>query len=243
MAEYGVGSGIVWDSVSGEEYDECLIKTKVLSDSPAEFQLLETLLWEPGKGVFLLDRHLQRLADSGEYFGIPIDFGKVRDRLSALKLSQASRIRLLASLSGNITLETYPFDVSTATRPVRIRLAADPVDISDRFLYHKTTRRQVYETALKSVPDCDDVLLWNPAGELTESTIANLVVDIDGELLTPPVASGILEGTFRAELLAQGTINEAVIRLSDLPRVQKFFLINSLRKWREANLVSITKSQ
>ena len=46
----------------------------------------------------------------------------------------------------------------------------------ERFLYHKTTRRQVYERALKAVPGCDDVLLVNDENEVTESTIANVVV-------------------------------------------------------------------
>ena len=234
MAEYGVGGGIVWDSVSGDEYDECWAKAKVLSESTTEFQLLETLLWTPAGGIFLLERHLKRLEESAEYFGFDISMATVRSKLADVQLTQNSRLRLLVSRSGDITLESVPFDMATATRPARIRLAQKPLDISDRFLYHKTTCRQAYEAARQNVTDCDDVLLWNQAGELTESTIANLVVDIGGEFLTPPVTCGLLAGTFRAELLEQGVIKEAVVHLSDLPRIRKFFLINSLRKWREA---------
>ena len=234
MAEYGVGGGIVWDSVSGDEYDECWAKAKVLSESTAEFKLLETLLWTPTDGIFLLERHLKRLEESSEYFGFAPCMETIRSKLAEVKLTQNSRLRLLVSRSGNITLESAPFDVATATRPARVRLAKKPLDISNRFLYHKTTCRQAYEAAWRDTPDCDDVIFWNPAGELTESTIANLVVDIGGELLTPPVTCGLLAGTFRAELLEQGAIKETVIRLSDLPRIRKFFLINSLRKWREA---------
>ncbi len=270
IAEYGVGGGIVWDSVSGDEYDECLLKAKVLSESPQKFQLLETLLWTPGEGYFLLERHLERLAESAEYFGFDLALGKVRSELTALKLSQPTRIRLLISRSTSdgeaavppnhcsntrtgkergpadripdnnyrvLTLESFPFNPAAATAPVRVRLAPKPVDISNRFLYHKTTCRQVYEAAKSEVPECDDVLLWNPAGELTESTIANLVVDIDGERLTPPISCGLLAGTFRAELLAQGKIKEGIVRVEDLPRARQIFLINSLRKWREAKLV------
>lgn len=234
MAEYGVGGGIVWDSVCGDEYDECWAKAKVLSESTTEFQLLETLLWTPAEGIFLLERHLKRLEESAEYFGFDISIATVRSKLADVQLTQNARLRLLVSRSGEITLESVPFDMATATRPARIRLAQKPLDISDRFLYHKTTCRQAYEAARQNVTDCDDVLLWNQAGELTESTIANLVVDIGGEFLTPPVTCGLLAGTFRAELLEQGVIKEAVISLSDLPRIRKFFLINSLRKWREA---------
>lgn len=235
-AEYGVGGGIVWDSVSAEEYDECQVKARVLSEHSPEFQLLETLLWTPGEGVFLQERHLQRMADSAEYFGFSLSTEAVRRQLAALDCAQPSRIRLLAARSGAVTLEATPFDCATAARPARVRLARQPVDASNRFLYHKTTWRQVYESAKADCADCDDVLLWNAAGELTESTIANLVVDLEGELLTPPVSCGLLPGTFRAELLTQGKIKEAVIRLEELPRVRSLFLINSLRKWREAVL-------
>jgi len=236
-AEYGVGAGIIWDSVSGDEYEECLLKAKVLNESPPEFQLLETLLWEPAQGIFLLEQHLHRLEESAEYFNFSISMEKIRRQLNAMKLTGTNRIRLLVSRCGDITLESFPFDPIPVTRPVLIRLAPKPTDISDRFLYHKTTWRQAYETARKDMPEGDDVLLWNPKGELTESTIANLVVDIDGELLTPPVTCGLLGGTFRAALLAQGKIRETIICRSDLPHIRRFFLINSLRKWREASLI------
>lgn len=235
-AEYGVGGGIVWDSASQDEYEECWTKAGILNELPLEFQLLETLLWTPGEGFFLLDRHITRLMESAAYFGYSLSLDAIRARLSSLPLTQTSRIRLLVSRQGDITVESAGFDPLQTSQPVRVRLAQEPVDSSDRFLYHKTTQRRVYEAAKAKCSDCDDVLLWNTRGELTESTIANLVVDIGGELLTPPVRCGLLAGTFRAELLAQGKIKEAIIPLTDLPRIRKWYLINSLRKWREASL-------
>jgi para-aminobenzoate synthetase/4-amino-4-deoxychorismate lyase len=108
------------------------------------------------------------------------------------------------------------------------------VDDTHRFLYHKTTHRMVYEQARAACPGCDDVLLWNKKGELTESTIANIVVELDGRRVTPPVSCGLLPGTFRAECLARGEIEEAVIRIEDLHRGTRLWLINSVRQWREA---------
>ena len=239
MAEYGVGGGIVWDSETGNEYEECWLKAKVLTDSPPVFDLLETLLWTPDGGIFILARHLHRLAESAAYFDIPLSIPDLRSLLNAegLRGTVPLRIRLRVASDGKITLESTPFDLRGASSPVRVRLAAKPVDPGDRFLYHKTTHRAVYEQAKAGVADCDDVLLWNPAGELTESTIATIVVERNGEFLTPPVKCGLLPGTYRAELLEQGIIRETILPVSELPHFDKIHLINSVRKWREAILI------
>ena len=66
--EYGVGGGITWDSSVDSEYDECFVKARVLSQSGLEFKLLETLLWEEG-AYYLLNRHVERLVQSADYWG------------------------------------------------------------------------------------------------------------------------------------------------------------------------------
>jgi len=121
---------------------------------------------------------------------------------------------------GRIETRLSPLQPATDQR---VRLAPTPVDSSDRYLFHKTTRRDF---------SSDDVLYWNERGEITESSIANIVVSIDGQLCTPPIASGLLAGTFRNHLLAQGKIKERVITVDELP--EQFFLINSVRKWIRA---------
>jgi para-aminobenzoate synthetase/4-amino-4-deoxychorismate lyase len=240
QAEYGSGGGIVWDSASSDEYSEALLKARVLTEKFSEFSLLETLLWTPVEEFFLLDRHLKRLADSASYFSYTVDIPKITKRL----FEEASgfgrgpqRVRLLVDSGGDVDIQADPLTTGETLQLVRVRLAAEPVNSTDVFLYHKTTRRQVYEAARQSRPDCDDVLLWNEHGELTESCIANVVVEIDGILYTPPVFSGLLAGTFRAWLLEQGRIRERVIQVGELKRCKKIFLINSVRRWQEALLL------
>jgi branched-subunit amino acid aminotransferase/4-amino-4-deoxychorismate lyase len=89
---------------------------------------------------------------------------------------------------------------------------------------------KAYEEARVACMDCDEVLLWNERGELTESTIANLVVELDGKRITPPLESGLLAGTFRRALLENGEIQERTISLNDLNRCTQIFLINSVCK-------------
>ncbi len=238
--EYGVGSGVVWDSRADDEYRECVLKARVLSERPPDFDLLETMLWEPDGGFLLMERHLDRLAGAAGFFDRDIDSERIRSDLETRADGfghTRHRVRLLVAADGSHRIEAVALDSESETAPVRLGLAADPVKREDPFLHFKTTNRGVYDGARASRPDCDDVLLWNEKGEVTESTIANLVVRIDGELVTPPVRCGLLAGTFRAELIERGEITERVIRIDDLPNAEALYLINSVQGWRDVEWV------
>ena len=240
QARYGVGGGLVWDSDAGSEYRECLLKARVLTERRPAFRLLETLLWEPENGYFLLAAHLARLADTAVYFNTPLDRAAIEARLVELAstLSEASKIRLLVKLDGAFAVEVAPLTQGALPQPVRVGLARTPVDSSTIWLYHKTTRREMYDAARASRLDCDEVVLWNERGELTEASTANVALDLDGEWVTPPVTSGLLAGTFRNGLLATGQIRERILTPADLHAARHIALINSVRKWRAAVLVS-----
>jgi para-aminobenzoate synthetase / 4-amino-4-deoxychorismate lyase len=263
-AEYGVGGGIVWDSASTSEYEECQIKARVLlnRDLVQPFALLETILWTPHEGYFLLDYHLQRLQDSALYFNLAIDLEEITRRLEKVANSLPDRlykVRLTVKGSANtspwetsldktppqdfspeisqktIQIETIPFIPEEPAKMINLGIAPEPIDLQNPFLYHKTTNRNFYERVLQDRPGYDDVILWNERQEITETCIANLVIKIKGKLLTPPINSGLLGGTFRAALLEKQEIEEAVIKLEDLKRCEAIYTINSVRKWQRAN--------
>jgi branched-subunit amino acid aminotransferase/4-amino-4-deoxychorismate lyase len=199
------------------------------------FELLETMRWTPQDGWYLLDRHLARLEESARHFRFVYSPSHTRDTLDrAVRSAEAAlRVRLLLAADGSVRVEQTLLDYREGVW--RVRLAAHPVDPSDEFLYHKTTNRAVYERARR--PDCDDVILWNAAGEITESTIANVVVEMDGRRVTPPIACGLLPGTLRAELLATGEVSEAVVTVEQLKTAPRFWLVNSVRGWCEGVLI------
>ena len=140
----------------------------------------------------------------------------------------AHRLRLQLSTDGIITLEATP--ITDERRPWRVAIASHPVDSENRFLYHKTTHRQVYEQRRRAFPDHDDVLLWNRDQQLTESCIANVVLELHGELVTPPITCGLLPGVYRDELLRQGRIREQAVTVEELSRCTRVYLINSVRR-------------
>ncbi|MCB8984016.1 MAG: aminodeoxychorismate synthase component I [Ardenticatenaceae bacterium] len=238
-AVYGVGSGVVWDSDPAAEYAECLLKAQVLRTRRPQFDLLESLLWEPDGGYFLLERHVARLLDSATYFDFAVAETAVRAALSELaaELTEACKVRLTLGRNGRIQLATEPLAAGQLPEPVRLGLAQQPVASDNVFLCHKTTHRQVYAAARESRPDCDEVILWNERGELTEAGSSNLVLELDGGLWTPPAACGLLPGTLRAEMLANGRVREKVLYLEDLARASQIYLLNSVRGWRPAEMI------
>lgn len=231
MAEYGVGGGIVWDSTSADEYAEALLKARLLTETSPDFSIFETLLWTAEEGYYLKEKHVERLLDSAAYFGFTASAASIWETLERIASSfrQPQRVRCLLDRDGNVRTESAP--LSLEERVLQARLADTPVDSQDVFLFHKTTYRQIYAQARASFPDCDDVLLYNESGELTEFTIGNLVVELDGELLTPPIESGLLPGVFRAHLLETGQVAERIIPLHRLKECTKLFRVNSVRKW------------
>ncbi len=239
-AEYGVGGGVVWDSTPRGEYDECLLKAKILSTVRPEFSLLESLLWTPGDGYFCLSGHLRRLRESAEYFGFPRCDEAAARELAALAAALSSgphKVRLLVARDGQVSCQAEPIRAGEFPDPVRLELATGPIDASDVFLYHKTTHRAVYAAAQAGCRESDDVLLYNRLGEVTETTLGNIVVRRGTDLWTPPIRCGLLAGTYRAQLLAEGKIREHVVPLAMLADCDELYFINSVRLWRNARLV------
>ena len=164
-----------------------------------------------------LERHLVRMAMrpaiSPTDGANPRSARRSRTWLASIR-RDAGGVRLLLSADGRPTIEcTLSRDT---TVPWRVTSHAIRSIARDPFILHKTTRRLVYEDARRASPDLDDVLLWNERGEVTESTIGNVVAEIDGIRYTPPIASGLLGGTFRAEQLEAGTIQERVLTKADI---------------------------
>lgn len=236
---YSVGSGIVWDSHSRDEFRECLSKAKIIRSGFSDFQLIESLLHTPEEGYFLFDAHISRCINSCRYFGFKIVESSLIQFMVKLKETLPDypvKVRCVVHKNGHLESSMTP--VNPAEEPIPVTIARLPIHSSDIFLYHKTTRRQIYEEALKSSSGGVDVIFWNENGYLTETTSANVVILKNGRYLTPDVSCGLLAGTFRDHLLKEKIIEETRLKIGDLLDCEKVFRINSVRRWQLCAVVN-----
>jgi para-aminobenzoate synthetase / 4-amino-4-deoxychorismate lyase len=226
----GVGSGITYDSSSVAEWKECESKAAFLAQSAPDFQIIETLRWE--ESYWLLEEHLERMHASADYFGFPFDERKLREMLERLETQfdgERQRVRLLLSQDGSFEVDYGRLETACFGR---VRLSARRTASTDRFLYHKTTHRKMYneEWAAARSAKCDDALFLNERDELTEGAIHNLFLVKDGAWRTPAITSGLLAGTYRAYFLKNHPdAREEVLTLRDLASADAIYLCNSVR--------------
>ncbi len=238
LAEYGTGGGIVWDSGIEKEYKESLVKSLVLRPAPRPFALFETMCWKPGQGIWLWREHTERLRHSATYFGYPYQEDTAKETVQQVidpDMRQRKRVRLLLHPDGSFKAEIESFTARRSTW--KVALNDKPIDEGNVFLYHKTTHRDVYETAQARFPEANDVLLWNSRGEITETCFANVAIRLKGIWYTPPITCGLLNGTLRNALVRRGRLHERIIHTTDLPHAERILLINSLRGFIPAMLL------
>lgn len=239
VAEYGVGGGITFESEPAREYEESVAKSRVLTERRPEFWLLETIGY--ADGVFLwLDRHLARLRASAEAFSFACDLDAVQaaaeDAVAAIRHGV---LRLTLDRDGAITTSTRPLPAATS-EPVTLAIdESEPIDADDVFWFHKTTRRAPYERRAARFPEVDDVVLVNAAGEVTETTIANIAARIGGHWVTPPLACGLLPGIYREVLLESGELREQALTVQEFRAAEEIAVLSSVRRWRTARLVDV----
>ncbi len=224
----GVGSGIVAESDAADEWRECWLKARFLTELDPGFCLIETLRRE--NGVYpRLEGHLGRLRASAQWLGFRYDEAEVRSRLAAQSSKGIWRVRLTLAKSGETTLELTPLAPESGEERLAW-LAANRIIADDPLRRHKTTARACYDRALRRIadePKVFDVIFCNERGEVAEGARSTVFVERDGVLLTPPLASGALPGVLRAELLASGRAREAVLGPVDL--ANGFYLGNAVR--------------
>lgn len=236
-ASMGLGSGIVADSRPDEEWRECLAKGNFVTAAGENFDLLETMAFDPVDGLVRLERHLQRLSASAAELGFTFHRHNVRNILQAatFRVRVASKVRMRLARSGALAVEISPMPARSG-EALNLAVCSAPLDAQDFRVRHKTSLRSAYDSARQN-SGAVEVIFVDDEGFVTEGSYTNIFVERDGQYLTPPLAQGVLPGVLRAEMLEQGLASESRLRLEDLE--QGLFVGNSLRGLMPATLEKI----
>ncbi|MBN4068459.1 aminotransferase class IV, partial [Desulfotalea psychrophila] len=213
----------------------------------SDFYLFETLLWESGKGYWLLDEHLERLEQSALFFSFNFPRDEVVTSLHSFEEKNklngiCHRARLTLAKDGCVKTFFQPCDpplwhclpdnpLATHDALPCISLSTKKVDSSSPWFFHKTSKRDLFqdEFARAGRHSLFDIIFLNTQQEVTEGCITNLIVFLDGGYFTPPVSSGLLAGTMRSKLLSETSVplQEKVLTCKDLQRARALFCCNS----------------
>ena len=223
----GLGSGLVVDSIPRDEWAECLLKGDFVRREAQDFDLIETMRFEPDEGIVELERHLDRMRRSSADLDFHFDRHAARNELQAATFGRkaAAMVRLLLSKTGAMAIQVKLLEEPVET-PVSVALRPLPVEPSDFRLRYKTTDRRFYDRA-RQEDGAYETIFVDPDGQLTEGSRTSIFVERGGKLLTPPAARGLMPGILRAKLLDDGRAEEAELTPDDLSN--GFFVGNIVR--------------
>lgn len=206
--------------------------------------VFETLKAERGR-AFALTRHLDRLTRSARGLGLPDpDLDEVRRACAAvLEADPMERGRLRVTYTGGLSPlgsdrgEAGPTLIVAAAASVRGPDTTAVVTVdwvrNERSAVAglKTTSYAENVVALAAAhrSGASEALLANTLGRLCEGTGSNVFAVLDGELHTPPLASGCLAGITRALVLEWTGAKETELPFEVLERADEVFLTSSLR--------------
>ena len=225
QAIYGVGGGITWDSQWESEYQETKQKSAVLYRQEPHFELLTTGRIHQGELTFL-EQHLTRLKEASRYFAYPYDEPKLlkelQEELAHLESNLDYRCRIALQKNGTLHLETTELTDLPASY-LQAQLTEQKLDLATPFTYFKTSQRD-------HLSQSDHEQIFHlPDGTLLETTIGNLILEIDGKLYTPPAHLPLLDGIYRRHLLETQQVEEKLLTLNDLTDADRIYACNALR--------------
>ncbi len=210
----------------------------------SQLGLFETMRFYRGRTVYLA-AHLQRLADSARQLKIklPLPLAGLKKLILREIKSRGLKdayLRLTIFRSPKKEFELLvkkykPYPQSKYRQGFRVCLADLRQNQNSLFSRHKTTSRALYETAFEIIRQkgFDEALLLNQRGYLSEASRSNIFWIKGGELFTPGLSSGCLNGITRKAVIDLAgkfhlTVCQGKFLVSDLERSDEAFLTNSL---------------
>jgi branched-chain amino acid aminotransferase len=215
------------------------VEGRLLSYEEAQ---LDSTGWPNGTGIFetiktvegqawALSRHMRRALNSARRNDQPFPNEEmiraaVAETITANPYS-IGRLRLLFGVDGSFCATHQEYLEIERTAMLGIRRLDEAVSVPVEKRYPYTQNLQIVAEAKSA--GFDDYILINPDGFITETAIANLVFQLDGEWITPPLSDGVLPGVMRALLVEKNGVIVRQITANQLHEINSGFVVSSLK--------------
>ncbi|MFN3603955.1 MAG: bifunctional chorismate-binding protein/class IV aminotransferase [Leptonema sp. (in: bacteria)] len=232
---YYTGSGITIDSNAKKEYEECLLKAKLLKKTQQSLkpQYIFTTMKFSGGIFYFKKSHFQRLVVTKNFFSIPIQATKIYKRMGRLeqllrKINKPLKIHFRIYKNGKIKIDLNSYQKK---KYIKFAISSKTIQSNHIFLKYKTNHREIYDNELKIAQSIgfDEVLFMNEKHNITEGSYTNIILKLDKSFYTPNYNDGLLKGIFLEKLIKKFNIQEKTITINDVLRCEKIYLVNSVR--------------
>ena len=203
---------------------------------------LDTEGWPAGAGIFetiktvdglpwTLSRHMRRALNSARRNDQPFPSEElirsaVAETITANPVS-IGRLRLLFANDGSLCVTHQKYvEIDHPARLAVHHLADSYSGIVEKRYPYKHNLQLLAEAKRSGF---DDFILINPDGIVAETAIANLVLRLDSEWITPPLSDGVLPGVMRALLIERAGVIVRQIPAEILSEIECGFVVSSLK--------------
>jgi branched-chain amino acid aminotransferase len=203
---------------------------------------LDSAGWPTGTGIFetiktvdgqawALSRHMRRALNSARRNDQPFPTedlirAAVAEAITANPYS-IGRLKLLFGVDGSFYATHQAYVEKETVAKLGVHQLTEEVFSPVEKRYPYTQNLRMLESAKGA--GFDDYILINRDGFITETAIANLVFNIDGEWITPPLSDGVLPGVMRALLVEKNGVIVRQIQANQMNQIESGFVVSSLK--------------
>ena len=191
--------------------------------------VFETIRVEDNQ-VFALHRHHCRAKEAAEKLGfeIPSEEYVSNESYQVIRAEdfELGRLRWHFDRNGEFTISYVPFEDPTSPAKLTIvEKRSDNYEMRNKEYPYKNL--ELLERI--KADGFDDGIIRTKDGQFSETAVASLLLKINGQWVTPPLSSGILNGVVRALVIEAGLAFVRRVNEFELTNIESGLLLTSLR--------------
>jgi branched-chain amino acid aminotransferase len=220
-------SQLAWFESKLLSYQEAQLDSAGWPNGVGTFETIKTVAGQP----WALSRHMRRALNTARRNDLPFP----NEELIRLAVSETiaansfamGRLRILFGDNGTLLVTHQEY--LEITKPAHLGVIqhgqAGSGIVEKRYPY--TENLNLLKEAQSA--GFDDYLLINHEGKVSETAIANLIFQMDGQWVTPPLSDGVLPGVMRALLVEKAGVLVRQIDAGQVPKIESGFVVSSLK--------------